>query len=303
MTAPILPTGPEFDSKLPRLRLATMLVLVVVGGILGTVVYRDYADVSAQTRASDSEKQLMVREGNRITLPAGSPLRGKLAIDAVGQKDIQQTLALPAVVEADPGHLAKVLPPLAGRITEVKVQLGERVESGQALAVLDSPDLAAAYADYDRAKVLLTLATQNRDRLRDLSKIGGAAIKDLQQTETDYVTADVEFQRAAAHLQQIGVEAETTNKARTVTVTAPISGSVIDLGVAPRRLLERSHRTVDDHRRSHDHLGHRQCARDEHGACDERPISQCGLPGLSERSLQGRGAVRQRRTRSRHAPD
>ena len=149
------------------------------------------------------------------------------------EKDIQQKLVLPGVVEADPGHLVKVLPPLAGRIMEVKVQLGERVELGQALSVLDSPDLAAAYADYDRAKVIFSLAAKTRDRQRGLAKIGGGAIKDQQQAETDYVTAEVEQQRALARLKQIGVEAETTNKSRTVTITAPISGSVIDLAVAP----------------------------------------------------------------------
>ena len=57
----------------------------------------------------------------------------------------------PAAVEADPARLIKVLPPLSGRVTQLKVQLGEQVEAGQPLVVIDSPDLAAAYADYDRA--------------------------------------------------------------------------------------------------------------------------------------------------------
>jgi len=59
-------------------------------------------------------------------------------------------------------------------------------------------------------------------------------MKDLQQAETDYVTAEVELQRATARLQQIGVEPEAANKSsRTVTVMAPMAGSVIELGVAP----------------------------------------------------------------------
>src|SRR3954453_8609317 len=141
-------------SKPVSRRLTTSIVLVAVLGGLGTLVYRDLARVAAETRAADVEKPLLARDGNRITVPSDSPLRNKLTIETVMEKDIQQKLVLPAVVEADPGHLVKVLPPLAGRIMEVKVQLGERVELGQALSVLDSPDLAAAYADYDRAKVI-----------------------------------------------------------------------------------------------------------------------------------------------------
>jgi len=113
------------------------------------------------------------------------------------------------------------------------VQLGERVEAGQQLAILDSPDLAAARADYDRAKALLELALKNRDRQRALTRAGGGALKEQLQAETDYVAAEVEHKRAEERLRQIGTEAETSNNTRTVTITSPIAGSVIDLAVAP----------------------------------------------------------------------
>ena len=175
----------------------------------------------------------LVHSGDAITVPDGSPLRGKLAIASVVARDVPRELALPAVVEVNPARLIKVAPPLAGRVTQLKVTLGEQVKAGQPLFVIDSPDLAAAYSDYDRAKALLALAQKNRDRQRGLSKIGGAAEKDLQQAETDYATAEVEDQRATAHFKQIGIDPEAPNKSRTVTVLAPMDGSVTDLGVAP----------------------------------------------------------------------
>jgi len=64
-------------------------------------------------------------------------------------------------------------------------------------------------------------------------KFGGAAEKDQQQAETDYITAEAEDQRASARLKQIGVDPDAANKSRTVTVVAPMDGSVVDLGVAP----------------------------------------------------------------------
>ena len=177
--------------------------------------------------------QPLIRTGQRITIPEGSPIRTKLAILPVSEQEIRRNLVLPAIVEADPAHLIKVLPPLPGRVTQLMVQMGERVKANQPLVVIDAPDLATAYADYDRAKELLSLALKNRDRERILGKEGWAALKDLQQIETDYATAQVELQRADARLKKIGVEAETTNKSRTVTVVAPMDGSVIDLAVAP----------------------------------------------------------------------
>jgi cobalt-zinc-cadmium efflux system membrane fusion protein len=215
---------------------AKFLAYLVVAVALGAGAYRLFVGPFGHPEPAPvvGEKvQPLVRTGNRVTVPERSPVRTKLAIEPVAEKDIKRDLVLPAVVEADPGRLIKVAPPLAGRVTQLKVQLGERVESGQPLVVIDSPDLGVAYSEYDRAKVLLALALKSRDRQRSLAKIGGAAEKDLQQAETDYVTADVELQRATAHLKQIGADAETTNKSRTVTVAAPMAGSVIDLGVAP----------------------------------------------------------------------
>jgi membrane fusion protein, heavy metal efflux system len=218
----------------PRLAKTLTLALVTAALVAGAYPLIVGPFGRAQSPHKAGEKvQLLVRSGQRIIVPEGSPLRAKLTVESVGEQEIKRSLVLPAVVEADPGRLIKVLPPLAGRVTQLKVQLGERVESDQPLVVIDSPDLAAAYADYDRAKVVLALATKARDRQRSLLKIGGAAEKDVQQAETDYVTAEVELKRSEARLKQIGVEAETTSKSRTVTVIAPMAGSIIDLAVAP----------------------------------------------------------------------
>jgi cobalt-zinc-cadmium efflux system membrane fusion protein len=212
------------------LGLAGLAVVLVTGAYrqVGTAYWNK---ALAQGPAKPDSGPLLVRQGDRIIVPEGSPLRSKLTIAAVAEQEIRRTLVLPAVVEADPSRLVKVLPPLAGRITQLKVQLGERVKEGQPLAVLDSPDLGTAYADHERATVLLELARKNRDRARDLSKIGGTAVREMQQAETDYVTADVEHTRADARLKQIGVNPETSEPMRTLTITAPIAGSVIELDV------------------------------------------------------------------------
>ena len=229
--------GAAHDDKyaLPPRR-AAMALLLLLAAILGAAVYRlafDSPGFSEPSPVVTKAVRPLIRAGDTVTLPEGSPLRSELTIAAVTAKDSKRDLVLPAVVETDPARLIKVAPPLAGRVAQLKVGLGERVEAGQPLVVIDSPDLGTAYSDYDRAKVLLSLASKTRDRLRELQKIGGAAMKDLQQAETDYVTAEVELQRATAHLKQIGVEPGAGDKTRTVTVVAPMAGSITDLGVAP----------------------------------------------------------------------
>jgi membrane fusion protein, heavy metal efflux system len=217
-------------SPYAKLVISALLVCAV-----GAIAYWLVAGPSRHYRAGEvvERTEPVIRSGNIVTVPDGSPVRGKLAIEAVAAKEIKRDLVLPAVVEADPAHLIKVSPPLSGLVTQLSVELGARVKAGQQLVVIDSPDLGSAYSDYDRAKVLLALALKSRDRERGLEKIGGAALKDLQQSETDYVTAEVEYQRATAHLKQIGVaDPDAADKSQKVTVTSPMDGSVIDLAVA-----------------------------------------------------------------------
>ncbi len=221
---PILASSPQAKS---------VAVLLVLAAVAAGAYWLGRSGHAERDGAVANTVQPLIRAGNRVTVPDGSAVRSGLVIAPVAERDIKRDLVLPAVVEADPAQLIKVSPPLTGRVTQLKVQLGERVEASQPLVVMDSPDLATAYSDYDRAKVLLTLALKNRDRQRGLEKIGGAAQKDLQQAETDYVTAEVEYQRATARLRQIGVDPNVTSQSRTVTVSAPMAGSVIELDVAP----------------------------------------------------------------------
>ena len=182
--------------------------------------------------ALQDETPMLIREGARISIPDGSPLRGKLTVGPVAQREIQRKLILPAVVEADPARTVKVLPPVTGRVTDLMVQLGERVVQGQDLAVIDSGDLAQAYSDIEKARSVLTLTKKALDRQLGLEKAGGAAIKDREQAQSDYDQAVAELERAQSRLRAMGVPADQKEQSRLLTLKAPAAGSVIDLQVA-----------------------------------------------------------------------
>lgn len=178
------------------------------------------------------------QEGNRIIVPEGSPVRSKLAIGPVAEQEIRRKLVLPAVVEADPARTVKVLTPLTGRVTDLMVQLGERVAQGQPLAVIDSGDLAQAYSDIEKARSVVTFTKKALDRQLYLEKVGGVAVKDREQAQSDYAQAVAELGRAESRLRAIGAPDNENNEnnengeSRLLTLKAPISGSIINLQVA-----------------------------------------------------------------------
>ena len=69
-------------------------------------------------------------------------------------------------------------------------------KEGQELAVIDSGDLAQAYADIEKARSTITLTKKTLDRQLNLVKIGGGAIKDREQAQSDYDQALSELDRA-----------------------------------------------------------------------------------------------------------
>lgn len=176
-------------------------------------------------------------DGTRIVVPEGSAVRSKLVVAPVAEQPIERRLVLPAVVEADPAWTVKVLPPVTGRVTDLLVQLGERVTQGQALAVIDSGDLAQAYADIEKAKSVMVLTKKALDRQIGLEKVGGVAIKDREQAQSDYTQAVAELERSERRLRVIGVPEDGTSESRLLTIKAPAAGSLIDLQVARGAVL------------------------------------------------------------------
>src|SRR5260370_23420635 len=77
----------------------------------------------------------LIKEG-QSKISQDSPLRSELTFAAGAAKEIQRSLTLLAVVEADPSRTVQVLSPVAGRVVDLKVQRGDRVAQHQELAVV-----------------------------------------------------------------------------------------------------------------------------------------------------------------------
>jgi len=217
----------------PRRRSAAICAAVAIfalGIALGARWVRSPGDAPALD--PPDQPALMIHKADRIVIPPGSILRSQLAVAQVDVKDGPRTLVLPGSVEADPARTINILPPVAGKVVELPVRLGDRVVKGQSLAVIDSADLAQAYADDDKARDEVGRTGRVLERVRGLNKAGAGAMKDLEQAQSDYQQAQIEFDRAEARLKEIGVKSG-KGESRQLTLKAPVAGSVTALMCAP----------------------------------------------------------------------
>jgi cobalt-zinc-cadmium efflux system membrane fusion protein len=186
------------------------------------------AVLAANPNPTEVSGPALVRQGDKLTVPATSPLRSRLVVNPVNSSATAHMLRLPGVVETDPTHLVNILPPLTGRLIALKVKLGDEVKQGQLLAIINSPDLGQAYSDVDKARDALDLAHKALDRAHSVHDAGANAVKDFEQANSNYQQALAESKRAEARLLTLDSNSR-TSKTRALNINAPVSGTVSTL--------------------------------------------------------------------------
>lgn len=140
----------------------------------------------------------------------------------VTYRGFHETLTVPGTVEASQSRVAKVAPPVAGKVVRILVSLGDAVQAGQALVVLDSYEVAQAHAAEHQAEASVRQAhaslqtaraevEQARTRMRsaqkalqtqqELAKAGAFAQAPLQSAQSELSGAQSELLNAQTELQ------------------------------------------------------------------------------------------------------
>lgn len=166
-------------------------------------------------------------EGIVKLTPEGEKTIG-IRMEIVSLRDLREGLTVPAVVEAAANRVAKITPPVAGKIVRVMVRPGDAVRVGQPLAVLESYEVAQAHAAENQAAANIRQAesaiqtaraesVQTRTRLanaqkalvtqQDFAKTGAFAQAPLIAARTELADAQSELlsaqKEAQSHLIQL----------------------------------------------------------------------------------------------------
>jgi cobalt-zinc-cadmium efflux system membrane fusion protein len=156
----------------------------------------------------------------------------RLAVEAPTERAIGREVVTSGRVAFDDLHVAHVLSPVTGRVTRIDARLGERVKKGQALCVIESPDVGAASSDLEKAHADLVAAEHEWKRQKELAAVHASTQRELEAAEDNHRKAKAEMQRAqqrARLLQAGGVDAVTQG----YVLRAPIDGEVLARGVNP----------------------------------------------------------------------
>lgn len=203
------------------------------GGLLLVVLLLTHGFGLWGRGSTAEEAPALVHQGGRIFIPEKSPLRQRLTVAPAPAEERGAVVTAPGIVESDPARTVNVLPPGTGRVREVKVALGDRVQRGQVLATIDSPDLAQAYSDYDKAAAASALAAKNLKYQEEQFRIGASAQRELESARSDNQQAAAEYERARVRLRAMGAAEDAQGEGRLLKVRAPAAGSITAFAIAP----------------------------------------------------------------------
>jgi cobalt-zinc-cadmium efflux system membrane fusion protein len=202
---------------IPRWTAATVLVIALAG--CGTA--------KTQTAAASLRPR---RDGGSKRIDYAAADSGGIVTTVVQESNVPNYLQLPAQIEADPTRVVHVYPPAGGRILAMKVRPWQWVSRGQTLAILDSPDLTRAVADYHKALADFEVKQQALRRAKDLLAHNAIAAKDYQQAGADEKSAAADVEAAREEIVAMGMDP--SHASTHLTLAAPQSGVVLDVGAA-----------------------------------------------------------------------
>jgi membrane fusion protein, heavy metal efflux system len=188
--------------------------------------------MSCQKSEAASEPPGPQPPAGQVWLTTQQAKDAKIEVQTVADQDVDDTVLTSGRVALEDLRSAHIFTPVTGRVVKISAQLGTRVKKGDALAVIESPDIGNAVSDVHKAEADLIAAEHDYKRKKELfeEKAGSAADQEASEDNWRKTRAEVERARQKAFLLRAGNVDSVT---QTYTLPSPIDGEVLMMNINP----------------------------------------------------------------------
>jgi membrane fusion protein, heavy metal efflux system len=180
-----------------------------------------------------------------VTLTRAQMTTVKLATAEVTSREVSSEIEATAEIVAPDDGVARVGSKLSGRIMKLPVAVGAQVKAGQLIAVVDSPELGSAKADYLMAVAQARLTRETADREKILFEKKITAERDYRVAEAEATKARAAKEAAEARLHTLGFSdaqlerfSAEQHSSSSIMVTTPIAGIIVERPVALGQVIQ-----------------------------------------------------------------
>ena len=183
---------------------------------------------------SEGEGEHADDEG-RIVLSERAIRDSGIEVAAAGGGELEQTLTLPGEIVLNADKVAHIVPRVAGIVRRVDKNLGDEVQAGEVMAILESRELAESKSAYLAAQQRLALAEANLKSAEELHTRKIMPDLEFLTIQKAKAEAEIEFRMADNKLHALGVSEdqlqEMPNHAASLAMyelRAPFAGTVVE---------------------------------------------------------------------------
>jgi len=226
-------------SRPPRLRRRN-----VVRHVAGPLVALLLAGCGFNRRASDmtsfSSQQSKSSTPELFTIPPDQ--MAHVQVVTVQPQRLTRTLRLTGAVAYNAFKTTPVITQVGGPVSQILVVPGQRVQEGQPMLEVRSPDYSQLLDSYLKARDLFRVADKNYERAKDLYQHNAIAERDLLQAESGRIQAQADLNAAEQAMKILGIKnpedlAKAPSSAE-IPLVAPIGGEVVERLVSPGQVLQ-----------------------------------------------------------------
>jgi membrane fusion protein, heavy metal efflux system len=141
-------------------------------------------------------------------------------------RKVSDEIHVNGVIAPDVNRSVPVVSLGGGRVVDIKAKLGDYVQKGQVLLLINSPDLSLALADYQKYKADEELAQKQFARAKLLYDKGAVSRADLEVAEDNEIKTKADMQAAIQRVHLLG--GDVNSPSALLPLRAPISGVIVD---------------------------------------------------------------------------
>ncbi len=160
-------------------------------------------------------------------------------------------------IKAQVSANGKIIPPnnrifvvsyaFPARVSKIIVKVGDWVNEGSPLVILQSEEVGKSKADFFRALADLELAQANYERQKRLFERGAGAQKDYLVAEAEYKVARANLEACEKKLHLLGFSEEDVKQIASahqinpiITLYSPIRGKIVEINVSPGEMVDQT---------------------------------------------------------------
>jgi cobalt-zinc-cadmium efflux system membrane fusion protein len=217
-----------------------LLVLCVLVCVAGAQAGCKDGEAEASEAKAEVAPELPYFEGEVIRLPPAFAERIGLKTTASAVTEISPVVHVTGVLEFDEQRIAAVGSRISGRVREVKVIEGTKVEPGDVLATMESAELGKAQAEIFSVKARAQYADTDERRKKQLLKEGIASKRAVELALQESSVTDAELRAAKQRVKALG-GAVGDGALGLMSLTSPITGDVVKVHVFRGQAVEPSY--------------------------------------------------------------